>query len=85
MEQIVIVNIRKDTTSAMLARVEEISPVRVFTAQNDDDDTPATVEYRSGSDSLFCLGCNEFDNCTHTARIRLCGILSNAISKRLSA
>jgi hypothetical protein len=77
-----VIPISREVSSADLARVREVTPLRVFESQNDDDPTPATVEYNSGSDSLYCMKCRALDNCFHTGRVRLSGILTHTITKR---
>ena len=65
--------------SATLARVREVTPLRYFKAQNDDEEKEATIVFNIEKDSLFCAVCERSDDCTHTARVRLCGILTGSI------
>ncbi len=79
-----VLQITRGTTSAELARVEEVTPLRHFRVKNDDEETPATVVYNNRHDSLYCARCNTSNDCTHTARVRLCGILTHSVTKRVA-
>lgn len=72
----------KHVNSAQLARVKEVTISRHFEAQNDGEETPAPVVYNTTLDSLFCCRCARHDDCTHTARVRLCGILTGTVKER---
>jgi hypothetical protein len=70
-------------TSAELARVKEITCIRMFEAQNDNDDEPVIVAYNVRQDSLYCFGCTTRDNCFHTGRARLSGVLTHSVVKHV--
>lgn len=65
--------------SAQLARVREVTPVRTFTVVNDDGQQSVVDWNDDGSDTLFCHRHKTWDDCTCTARVRLCGILTNTV------
>lgn len=76
--------------SAQFARVHEVTPVRTFTVQNEwngeksivDWVSPPTEKFAPGDgqgDRLFCHRHQTYDDCTCTARVRLCGILTNTV------
>jgi hypothetical protein len=67
-------------TSAELARVVEITPIRMFESRNDGEDTPARVMYNAQKDRLYCNRCGEHDSCGHTARVRLSGLLTHSVT-----
>lgn len=60
--------------SAQLADVEEITPMRRFKVQGE------IVTHDDQGDHLWCSRCESYDNCPHTALVRLCGILTNTLS-----
>jgi hypothetical protein len=66
-------------TSADLARVKEITPIRMFESRNDGEKEPTRVMYNAQKDTLYCNRCGEKDNCTHTARVRLSGLLTHTV------
>lgn len=74
-----VIPISKTVNSAELARVREVTPMRHFRARNDDEDTEARLVYNVQRDSIYCDRCEKSDDCTHTARVRLCGILTGSI------
>lgn len=78
-----VLQISKSVNSMELARVEEITKEgdsrRRFSVRNDDEKTPSTVFYATEYDTLYCVRCNSTDDCTHTARVRLCGVLSDSV------
>lgn len=67
--------------SAQLARVKEITPVRTFKVQNDDGEKSIVDWTSDGADTLFCHRHKTWDDCTCTARVRLCGILTNTVAQ----
>jgi hypothetical protein len=71
-------------TSAELARVVEITPIRMFESRNDGEDTPARVMYNAQKDRLYCNRCGEHDSCTHTARVRLSGLLTHTVTQNVA-
>lgn len=76
-----VIPISETMRSDEFARVKEVTPLRTFLAQNDDEDKPAVVEYNSLTNTLYCSKCRDSDNCGHTARVLLCGILTNTVNK----
>jgi hypothetical protein len=77
-----VLQMSKSVDSAELARVEEYTPLRHFKVRNDDEVTPARIVFNVAHDSLYCDSCKSSDNCTHTSRVRLCGILTHTVTKR---
>lgn len=79
-----ILQISKSMDSAEFARVKEITKEgdarRTFEVMNDDEKTPAFVSYATEYDMLYCARHNTTDDCTHTARVRLCGILTQTVT-----
>ena len=73
--------ISKTVSSMELARVQEISAMRRFHVLNDNEETPAIVTFYSEADDLWCSRCEAFDNCCHTARVRLCGCLTDSVTE----
>lgn len=72
-------NLHVTVSSAELAKVEEIPPaIRRFKVGSEDGYT-TTVTYTVASDKLFCSRHNEYDNCSETSRVRLCGILTGTV------
>lgn len=76
-----VIPIAKTMSSAEFAKVREITPIRSFLAQNDDEDKPATVDFNSLSNTLYCHKCKDSNNCGHTARVELCGILTGTVNQ----
>lgn len=78
-----VIQISKTVNSMELAHVTEVTKDddsrRRFEVLNDDERTPATVFYATEYDTLYCVRCNSTDDCTHTARVRLCGVLSDSV------
>ncbi len=68
-------------TSAELARVREVLVPRRFLVGNDGTDEESQVAYFSESDDLFCYTHDRSNDCTCTARIRLCGILTYSVTE----
>lgn len=64
--------------SAEFARVHEVTPIREFTVQNDDGEQ-SIVDWTRHGDAIFCHQHKTWDDCTCTARVRLCGILTNTV------
>lgn len=65
--------------SAEFAKVKEVTPTRTFRVQNDDGQE-SIVDWKSdGGDTLFCHTHQSWDDCTCTARVRLCGIITNTV------
>lgn len=74
-------------TSAEMARVEEDNstiPDRMFRVQATDG-TVALVGYHFDADDLYCFHDKKMNDCEHTARVRLCGILTNSVTQRTQA
>jgi hypothetical protein len=65
--------------SAEIARVREMTPVRTFIVENDNGETSIVDWSSRGGDTLFCHRHLTYDDCTCTARVRLCGILTNTV------
>ncbi len=66
-------------SSSQLAKVEELpAAIRRFKVGSEDGYT-TTVTYTVASDKLFCHRHGEYDNCSETSRVRLCGILSGHV------
>lgn len=66
-------------SSAELARVEEIPAALRRFKVGSEDGHETIVTYTVASDKLFCVHHNEYDNCDCTARVRLCGCLTNSV------
>jgi hypothetical protein len=64
-------------TSADLARVREITPVRMF--EHGEGMKAIRVMYNAQKDRLYCNRCGEHDNCAHTASVRLSGLLTHSV------
>lgn len=69
-------------TSAELARVREVTPVRTFRVANEDG-IEHIVVYGVDRDTLHCTFHKTNDNCTCTSRVRLCGILTHTVVKNV--
>lgn len=65
-------------TSAELARVREVTNHRRFVVGDDSTDVESRVTYFVATDSLVCHAHQASDDCTCTARVRLCGILTHS-------
>ncbi len=69
-------------SSAEIARVEELPMPRKFRVGSDRPEFDnAIVEYDPEDDTLFCEEHGDFDNCTCTSRVRLCGIITHTVTK----
>lgn len=66
-------------TSAEFAKVKEVTPVRTFTVDNDSGEKSIVDWTSDGADTLFCHQHQTWDDCTCTARVRLCGILTHTV------
>ena len=76
-----VIAITKTVSSADVARVKETTPLRTFTAENDDG-VVSDLEYNSGTDKIYCYRHRDTNNCTCTSRVRLSGILTNTLTQR---
>lgn len=65
-------------TSAELARVTEVTALRVFRVENDGDEAPRVVVYNTTTGELRCKW-HQASECTHIARVRLSGVLTNSV------
>ena len=74
--------ISKSVSSAELARVTEVTELRHFEVRNDDEQKPSLCVYNARHDTIYCARHQEHDNCAHTARVRLSGILSNTVTTK---
>lgn len=79
-----VIQISKTVNSMELAHVTELTKEgesrRRFGVLNDNETgRPADVFYATEYDTLYCSRCNATDDCTHTARVRLCGVLSDSV------
>lgn len=77
-----IVPTTKVMDSAEFARVREITTVREFEVFNDAE-VRSVVEYSVDRDSLHCQRHKTNDNCACTARVRLSGLLTHTVSKKM--
>jgi hypothetical protein len=64
-------------TSAEQVKCREITPVRMFEAGD------VRVMYNAQKDRLYCNPCGEHDNCEHTARVRLSGLLTHSVVRNV--
>ena len=76
--------------SAEFARVKETTPLRTFVVENHNGETsivdwtsPPTERFQpaGAGDTLFCHRHQSHDDCSCTARVRLCGILTNTVAR----
>ncbi len=66
-------------SSAQLAKVEELPPaIRRFKVGSEDGYT-TIITYTVASDKLYCPRHDEYDNCSETARVRLCGVIDGTV------
>lgn len=77
-----VIPITKEVTSAELAKVVEVTEMRRFEVTNDNDQKPTVCVYNARHDTVYCAMHDEHDNCAHTARVRLSGILTNTVTKK---
>jgi hypothetical protein len=85
-----VIQITRSVSSMELARVRETTPedatlcggYRSFAVGNDDTDEESEGTYWILPDMLHCQRHTSFDNCTCTARVRLCGTLTDSITQK---
>ncbi len=69
---------RQVMSSAEIARVVEIPQPRNFDVG--EEGFAVRVVWNHSSDELYCDACHDWDNCEHTSRVRLCGIITHTVT-----
>lgn len=81
-----VIQYSKHVNSAELARCKEVTENgasrRRFEVTNDNEKTPAILQYASDYDKIYCSRCNVSDDCTHSFRLRMCGILTDTVTEK---
>jgi hypothetical protein len=75
-----VIAMTETMSSAEFARVEEVTPVRIFRVTNEDGSL-SIVSHVAERDALHCSKHKDPDGCSCTTRVKLCGILTHTVTK----
>ena len=75
--------VRRFMDSAELAGVREVTTTRTFVVEGEQNGGRAVVEYNVDRDELFCTMHKRKNDCTCSGLIRMCGILTHTVSKKM--